>query len=80
MAEESKFLPFFKYIDQHGLEFTNSIVNGFLYATAGILFSLDKKIFWEKVESQDISLGLLIFGFLINIYFYTNNPRKASQI
>ncbi|MEZ7500334.1 hypothetical protein QO200_16490 [Flavobacterium sp. Arc3] len=80
MNQDSKFLKFFKYIDQHGLEFTNSLVNGFLYASAGILFSLNKSIFWKIVDSKIVAIILVILGFIINIFFYFQQSKKSKSI
>lgn len=80
MINESKFIKAFKYIDEHGLEFSNTLVNGFLYAIVGILYSINHKIFWSQVEPKTLALILLILGFLINIYFYYRQSKKTKSI
>jgi hypothetical protein len=80
MSDDSNFLKFSKYLDKHGLEISNTLVNGFLYATAGILFSLDKPIFWKIIESKTVSIFLLIIGFLINLYFFWKQSEKSKTI
>ena len=58
----------------------NSVVNGFLYATAGILYSLNKPLFWDSIHSQNLALIFLVIGIIVNIIFYVKNSRKSKSL
>jgi len=68
MRKEGRLYRAVTFIDTYALELADISLNGLGYAIIGILYEIDKKIFWEKIESQDLGLVILIIVFLLNIY------------
>lgn len=77
---DSTFIKLTKYIDEHGLEFSNTITNGFVYALVGIFFGINRKFFNETIHSKYIAILLLIIGFIINIIFYFKQSKKTKSL
>lgn len=81
MLKDSNFISFTRYLEKHGLELINIIVNGILYASTGILFSMDKANFWNtNLHSKKIAFGILFIGAIYNIFFYFKQSSKSKSI
>jgi hypothetical protein len=77
---DSIFIRATKYIYEHGIEFSNTITNGFVYALVGIFFGINKKFLNDKIESKCIAIILLVLGFFINIIFYFKQSKKTNSL
>lgn len=71
-----------RQLDDYGAEILSLTINGLGYAIIGILYELNKDIFWGKIHSHELGLYLLIavfFGSLI-IGLRIIKKRKSLSI
>lgn len=84
MTESKKIYKVAKFLDDYGLEFSLLVINGLGYTFIGILFELDKLIFWGKIHSQ--TLGWILFvvaiisNILLGIKLFNKKKSKNSLI
>ena len=79
MRKEGRLYKAVTYIDTYALELADISLNGLGYAIIGILYEIDKKIFWENIESQDLGLIILLIVFGLNIFLGTKIIRKNQS-
>ncbi len=69
-----------RQLDDYGAEILSLTVNGLGYAIIGILYEIDKKIFWEKIHSQELGLYLLIIVFIASIWIGNRIIKKRKSL
>lgn len=71
-----------RQLDDYGAEILSLSVNGLGYAIIGILYEIDKDIFWGKIHSQTLGLLLLIAVFIASIWIGMRiiDKRKSLSI
>jgi hypothetical protein len=67
MTESKKIYNAAKFLDEFSLEVSLLILNGLGYTLIGILFELNKKIWWDTIHSQTLGWILLIIVFIANL-------------
>lgn len=80
--ENTKVGIIFIHIYEYGLSYWNGI-NAFIFASVGILFSLNRQIFWDKIHSN--TLGWILFVLVIAssiwyIYKQVSNSKTIDKI
>lgn len=80
--ENTKVGELFIHIYEYGLSYWNGI-NAFIFASVGILFSLNREIFWHKIHSN--TLGWILFVLVITssiwyIYKQVSNSKTIEKI
>jgi hypothetical protein len=74
--ENTKLGIFFNHIYEHGLSYWNGI-NVLIFAIVGILFSLNREIFWSKIHSN--TLGWILFTIVIASSIWLINKQVYSS-
>jgi hypothetical protein len=79
MNREGKLYKIVTFLDEYAVEMLSICVNGLGYALIGILYEIDRLIFWKSVHSQTIGLILLIIIFSLNIYLGIKVLKKSKS-
>ena len=80
--ENTKFGIFSNHIYEHGLPYWNGL-NTLIFASVGILFSLNREILWNKIHSN--TLGWILFCLIIlssiwHIVKQVSNSKTIEKI
>jgi hypothetical protein len=79
MNKEGKLYKTITFLDEYADELWNITTNGLGFAVIGILYELDRDIFWGSVHSQKLGLILLIFVFILNLILGTRLIKKNKS-
>ncbi|MDA8596295.1 hypothetical protein N9L20_07425 [Flavobacteriaceae bacterium] len=79
MNKEGKLYQAITFLDEYALEVADIATNGLGYAIIGVLYEIDKPIFWGIIHSQNLGLILLIIVFVLNIVFGVRIIKKNQS-
>lgn len=77
--ENTKVGKLFIHIYEYGLSYWNGI-NAFIFASVGILFSLNRQIFWDKIHSNSLGWILFVLAIASSIWYIYKQVSNSKTI